>query len=77
LRLIGAGDERTMAAFALKGHRIRENAALVCAVQSESDRLPGRRLAHIPGTKPDMDINVFNGTTAQLKAAWPLTKVAA
>jgi len=30
----------------------------------------------VPGTKPDMDINVFNGTAAQLKAAWPLTKVA-
>ena len=29
----------------------------------------------VPGTKPDMDINVFNGTTDQLKAAWPLTKV--
>lgn len=28
------------------------------------------------GTKPDMDINVFNGTAEQLKAAWPLTKVA-
>jgi lysozyme len=30
----------------------------------------------IPGTKPDMDINVFNGSAEQLKAAWPLTKVA-
>lgn len=30
----------------------------------------------IPGTKPDMDINVFNGSVEQLKAAWPLTKVA-
>lgn len=30
----------------------------------------------IPGTKPDMDINVFNGTVEQLKASWPLTKVA-
>jgi len=29
----------------------------------------------IPGTKPDMDINVFNGTVEQLKASWPLTKV--
>jgi GH25 family lysozyme M1 (1,4-beta-N-acetylmuramidase) len=29
----------------------------------------------VPGTKPDMDINVFNGTVEQLKAAWPLTKV--
>jgi lysozyme len=30
----------------------------------------------IPGTKPDMDINAYNGTVEQLKAAWPLTKVA-
>jgi GH25 family lysozyme M1 (1,4-beta-N-acetylmuramidase) len=30
----------------------------------------------VPGTRPDMDINVFNGTAEQLKAAWPLTKVA-
>lgn len=30
----------------------------------------------IPGTKLDMDINVFNGTVEQLKASWPLTKVA-
>jgi lysozyme len=30
----------------------------------------------LPGTKPDMDINVFNGTAEQLKTAWPLTKVA-
>ena len=30
----------------------------------------------VPGTRSDMDINVFNGTTEQLKAAWPLTKVA-
>jgi GH25 family lysozyme M1 (1,4-beta-N-acetylmuramidase) len=29
----------------------------------------------VPGTKPDMDINVFNGTIEQLKAVWPLTKV--
>jgi GH25 family lysozyme M1 (1,4-beta-N-acetylmuramidase) len=29
----------------------------------------------VPGTRPDMDINVFNGTAEQLKAAWPLTKV--
>ena len=28
----------------------------------------------VPGTKPDMDINVFNGTVEQLKASWPLTK---
>lgn len=35
-------------------------------------------LAQMPirGTKPDMDINVFNGTVEQLKAAWPLTKTA-
>lgn len=30
----------------------------------------------VPGTRPDMDINVFNGTPEQLKTAWPLTKVA-
>lgn len=30
----------------------------------------------VNGTRPDMDINVFNGTTEQLKAAWPLTKEA-
>jgi len=30
----------------------------------------------VPGTRPDMDINVFNGSPEQLKAAWPLTKVA-
>lgn len=30
----------------------------------------------LQGTRPDMDINVFNGTTEQLKAAWPLTKAA-
>lgn len=29
----------------------------------------------VPGTKPDMDINVFNGTAEQLKAVWPFTKV--
>ncbi|MGE8063572.1 glycoside hydrolase family 25 protein [Pseudomonas sp. NPDC089569] len=29
----------------------------------------------VSGTKPDMDINIFNGTKEQLKAAWPLTKV--
>lgn len=28
----------------------------------------------VPGTRPDMDINVFNGSVEQLKAAWPLTK---
>ncbi len=30
----------------------------------------------VPGTKPDMDINVFNGTPEQLRAAWPLTAAA-
>ena len=30
----------------------------------------------VPGTRSDMDINVFNGTVEQLKASWPLTKVA-
>jgi GH25 family lysozyme M1 (1,4-beta-N-acetylmuramidase) len=29
----------------------------------------------VPGTKPDMDINVFNGTAEELKKSWPLTKV--
>ena len=29
----------------------------------------------VPGTKRDMDINVYNGTAEQLKASWPLTKV--
>jgi GH25 family lysozyme M1 (1,4-beta-N-acetylmuramidase) len=28
----------------------------------------------VPGTKSDMDINVFNGTVEQLKADWPLTR---
>ena len=28
----------------------------------------------ISGTRPDMDINIFNGTVEQLKASWPLTK---
>ena len=28
----------------------------------------------IPGTKADMDVNVFNGTVEQLRANWPLTK---
>ncbi len=33
-------------------------------------------LAQMPiaGTRPDMDVNVFNGTAEQLKASWPLTK---
>jgi GH25 family lysozyme M1 (1,4-beta-N-acetylmuramidase) len=30
----------------------------------------------VPGTKSDMDINVYNGTAEQLKAAWPLTRAA-
>jgi lysozyme len=29
----------------------------------------------IPGTKSDIDINVFNGTVDQLKKVWPLTRV--
>jgi lysozyme len=28
----------------------------------------------VSGTKPDMDINVYNGTIEELKANWPLTK---
>jgi GH25 family lysozyme M1 (1,4-beta-N-acetylmuramidase) len=28
----------------------------------------------VPGTRSDMDINVFNGTVEKLKAEWPLTK---
>jgi lysozyme len=31
----------------------------------------------VPGTESDMDINVFNGTPEQPKAAWPLTASAA
>ena len=38
--------------------------------QFSSEILPQLR---IPGTKSDMDINVYNGTVAELKAAWPLT----
>ncbi len=30
----------------------------------------------VPGIKPDMDVNVFNGTVAELKEQWPLTKAA-
>lgn len=30
----------------------------------------------IPGTKSDMDINVFNGSPENLKASWPITKSA-
>lgn len=30
----------------------------------------------IPGIKPDMDVNVFNGTVDNLKQQWPLTKAA-
>jgi GH25 family lysozyme M1 (1,4-beta-N-acetylmuramidase) len=29
----------------------------------------------VPGTRSDMDINVFKGTTEKLKAEWPLTRV--
>lgn len=39
--------------------------------QFSSEILPQIR---IPGTKRDMDINVFNGNAEQLKAAWPLSK---
>lgn len=28
----------------------------------------------VPGTKRDMDINVYNGTGEELKVAWPLTR---
>jgi len=28
----------------------------------------------IPGTKPDIDVNVFNGSVEDLKAKWPLTR---
>jgi hypothetical protein len=28
----------------------------------------------VPGVKPDMDINVFNGTVDDLKSNWPLTR---
>ena len=28
----------------------------------------------IPGTKSDMDVNVYNGTVEKLRAAWPLTR---
>jgi len=31
----------------------------------------------IPGTESDMDVNVYNGTVAELRAAWPLTKAEA
>lgn len=30
----------------------------------------------IPGTKPDMDINVYNGTPQDLRSKWPLTVAA-
>lgn len=30
----------------------------------------------IPGTKPDMDVSVFNGSVAELTQQWPLTKAA-
>jgi hypothetical protein len=26
----------------------------------------------VPGTEYDMDVDVFNGTVAELKAKWPL-----
>jgi GH25 family lysozyme M1 (1,4-beta-N-acetylmuramidase) len=41
--------------------------------QFSSEKLPQLL---VPGTKSDMDINVFNGSVEQLKAAWPLTKIA-
>jgi lysozyme len=41
--------------------------------QFSSEILPQLQLA---GTRRDMDINVFNGTTEQLRTAWPLTRVA-
>jgi GH25 family lysozyme M1 (1,4-beta-N-acetylmuramidase) len=39
--------------------------------QFSSEILP--QLA-VPGTNKDMDVNVFDGTPDQLRAAWPLTK---
>jgi len=33
---------------------------------------PGTCPHRVPGTKFDMDINVYNGTVAELRAAWPL-----
>jgi Glycosyl hydrolases family 25 len=33
---------------------------------------PEACLIRIPGTKADMDINVFNGSAAELKSRWPL-----
>jgi lysozyme len=41
--------------------------------QFASELLPQKP---IPGTKPDMDINVFNGSVEDLKARWPLKKIA-
>jgi len=32
-----------------------------------------KRQYAIPGTRPDIDINVYNGTVEQLKSAWPFT----
>jgi GH25 family lysozyme M1 (1,4-beta-N-acetylmuramidase) len=32
---------------------------------------PDGCLIRVPGTKTDMDINVFHGTTDELKAQWP------
>jgi len=28
----------------------------------------------LPGVKPDMDINVYNGTVDDLKSNWPLAR---
>ncbi|SFM56783.1 glycoside hydrolase family 25 protein [Variovorax sp. OV329] len=39
--------------------------------QFSSEILPQLPIA---GTRPDMDVNVYNGTVAQLKANWPLTR---
>lgn len=41
--------------------------------QFSSEILPQKP---IPGTRSDMDINVFNGSVDELKARWPLTKKA-
>jgi len=32
---------------------------------------PDRCLFRVPGTQTDMDVNVYRGTVAELKAAWP------
>jgi GH25 family lysozyme M1 (1,4-beta-N-acetylmuramidase) len=31
----------------------------------------------IPGTDPDIDVNVYNGSVDALRSAWPLTKAGA